>query len=104
MEPHIKAASERIYEEIMLTVQDYLRDNAEYNIGQQIATSDREAAYARGKLADMIADRDRLRAAMMALKPILDSAESNASGNPEWEFVRARVNAARNAIAQAVSA
>ena len=103
MQPHVKAATDCIYEEIMLTVQDYLRDNAEYNIGQQIATADREAAYARGKLIDMTADRDRLRAAMMALKPILDSAESDASGNPEWEFISARVKAARNAIAQVSS-
>jgi hypothetical protein len=102
VEPSVKAAAERIYEDVMLTVQDYLRDNAEFNVGQQIATSDREAAYARGKLADMTADRDRMYAALTSLKPILDSAESNASGNTEWEFVSGRVNAARAAIAKAV--
>lgn len=32
---------------------------------------------------------------------ILGTAESNASGNPNWEYVSARVNAARAAIAQA---
>lgn len=29
---------------------------------------------------------------------ILGSAESNASGNPEWEFVSVRINAARSAL------
>jgi hypothetical protein len=104
VEPHVKAATDRIYEDVMLSVQDYLRDNAEFNIGQQIATADREAAYARGKLVDMTADRDRMFAALTSLKPILDSAESNASGNPEWEFVSGRVNAARAAIAKVTGA
>ncbi len=39
--------------------------------------------------------------ALEGLKPILDTAESNASGNPEWEYVSKRVNAAREAIALA---
>lgn len=35
---------------------------------------------------------------------ILPSAESNASGNPEWEYVSKRINAARAAIAKATGA
>jgi hypothetical protein len=35
------------------------------------------------------------------LMPILNRAESNASGNPEWEDVSGRVNKARAAIAKA---
>lgn len=40
-------------------------------------------------------------AALKGLKHILDRAESNASGNPEWEAVSRRINAARAAIAKA---
>jgi hypothetical protein len=39
--------------------------------------------------------------ALAGLKAILDSAESNASGNPEWEAVSAKINAAREALAKA---
>lgn len=39
--------------------------------------------------------------ALIALAPILATAESNASGNPEWEAVSAKINAARAAIAKA---
>lgn len=104
VEPHVKAAAERIYEDIMLTVQDYLRDNAGFNIGQQIATADREAAFARGKLVEVMAQRDALFAAMSGLKPILDSAESNASGNSEWPHISRRINSARDAMARAYGA
>jgi len=49
------------------------------------------------------ASRDML-AALIALKPILDSAESNASGNPEWPYVSKRIKAAWDAIAKATGA
>ena len=39
--------------------------------------------------------------ALTGLSDILATAESNASGNPEWEYVSARINAARKAIAAA---
>lgn len=39
--------------------------------------------------------------ALEGLTPILESAESNASGNPEWAWVSKRINAARAAIAKA---
>ena len=51
--------------------------------------------------ARLIAAAPDLLAALIGLKPIFDRAESNASGNPEWEFVSARVEAARAAIAKA---
>lgn len=54
------------------------------------------------------AERDRLRevnadmlAALKGLRPIIEAAESNASGNLEWPRVSARINAARAAIAKA---
>lgn len=40
-------------------------------------------------------------AALEGLQDILNRAESNASGNPEWEAVSKRVNAARAAIEKA---
>ena len=60
-------------------------------------------------------DEDRANARLMAAAPelltalegltlILAKAESNASGNPEFENVSARVNAARAAIASATEA
>lgn len=42
-----------------------------------------------------------LLAALTGLEGILATAESNASGNPEWEAVSAKINAARAAIAKA---
>lgn len=42
--------------------------------------------------------------ALVGLRDILDRAESNASGTPEWDAVSAKVNAARVAIARATAA
>lgn len=39
--------------------------------------------------------------ALLGLHYVLATAESNASGNPEWEAVSAKINAARKAIAKA---
>lgn len=44
---------------------------------------------------------DEMLAALRGLESIMGSAESNASGNPEWERVSSRGNAARAAIAKA---
>jgi len=44
---------------------------------------------------------NHLVAALKGLKPIFEAAESNASGNPEWEWVSKRVNAAKAALAAA---
>ena len=51
--------------------------------------------------AHLIAAAPDMRDALVGLAPILATAESNASGNPEWEAVSAKVNAARAAIAKA---
>ena len=40
-------------------------------------------------------------AALDGVMPILGRAESNASGNPEWDYVGPRVSAARAAVARA---
>lgn len=57
--------------------------------------------YALNANARLIAAAPELLAALIALAPILATAESNASGNPEWEAVSAKINAARAAIAKA---
>jgi len=49
----------------------------------------------------LFASAESLLSSLIGLEPILATAESNASGNPEWEYVSARINAARDAIAAA---
>jgi hypothetical protein len=66
----------------------------------------RDYSAARWRLIDRVkkaeAGRDALLTAMKALDEcILGKAESNASGFPEWEYVSARINAARAAIRKA---
>lgn len=51
--------------------------------------------------ARLIAAAPDMLKALVGLSGILATAESNASGNPEWEYVSARINAARAAIAAA---
>ncbi len=51
--------------------------------------------------ARLIAASPTMLEALIGLQDILSRAESNASGNPEWEAVSARINAARAAIAKA---
>ena len=51
--------------------------------------------------ARLIAAAPELLEALTGLEGILATAESNASGNPEWESVSAKINAARSAIAKA---
>ena len=51
--------------------------------------------------ARLIAAAPDLLEALTGIEGILATAESNASGNPEWEAVSAKINAARAAIAKA---
>lgn len=52
--------------------------------------------------ARLVASAPDLLEALHGLNGILGTAESNASGTPEWEHVSAKVNAARKAIAKAL--
>jgi hypothetical protein len=52
--------------------------------------------------ARLIAAAPDLLAALQGVMDILGRAESNASGNPEWDYVGPRVAAARAAISKAV--
>jgi hypothetical protein len=54
--------------------------------------------------ARLIAAAPELLAALEGVRDILGRAESNASGNPEWDSVGPRVAAARAAIAKATGA
>lgn len=49
----------------------------------------------------LIAAAPDLLEALHGLNDILGTAESNASGTPQWEFVSSKINAARAAIAKA---
>ena len=60
-----------------------------------------EQTRQRAEDARKIACHDQLVAAIEGLTPILEAAESNASGNPEWTWVSPRINAARAALAAA---
>lgn len=51
--------------------------------------------------ARLFAASDVMLKALVGISGILATAESNASGNPEWESVKAKVDAARKAIAAA---
>jgi hypothetical protein len=63
---------------------------------------------ARWRLIDRVAAAEALNAELLSAleglnESILGRAESSASGNPEWEYVSARINAARAAIAKATA-
>lgn len=51
--------------------------------------------------AHLMAAAPDMLAALQGVMDILGSAESNASGNPEWDYVAPRVAAARAAVALA---
>jgi hypothetical protein len=61
---------------------------------------DDEEAVANARL---IAAAPDLLAALQGVMDILGRAESNASGNPDWNYVRSRVAVARAAITKATS-
>lgn len=63
-------------------------------------TSERNLmAAAAATIAELRARNDALVKAGHGLNGILGTAESNASGMPNWEFVSARINAFRAALA-----
>lgn len=69
-----------------------------FRLGADFSSHDHES-LANARLISAAPD---LLAALKALdEDILGRAESNASGNPEWEYVSKRINAARAAIAKA---
>lgn len=88
LEPHIKAASDRIYEELMLTTQMYLKDNATFNIQAQIDCAEREIASLRTQCeaeraraeaaeAEVARLREALRACRRAVSSMNDEPRRN---------------------------
>lgn len=61
LEPHLKRASESLYEDLLYTVQDYLLDNVIYNVRQQIAAADRQANLDRRRAAEAEHENEALR-------------------------------------------
>lgn len=64
--------------------------------GDIVATCFQDSDHAR-----LIAAAPELYGALTGLEGILATAESNASGNPEWEYVSKRISAARAALSKA---
>ena len=97
-----RKVAEQIYEELLYSVQDYLRENAEWNIGQEIARC-RAIEHDNFQLRHI---NQKLLEGLQYLDNggILATAESNASGTPEWERISWRINAARAAISLATGA
>jgi hypothetical protein len=101
-EPLIRKAVEGIYEQLLGDVQDYLADNAQFNIKSHISMLQRNNDEQRKSIVRLTDQRADLLAALQGVMDILGRAESNASGNPEWDYVGPRVAVARAAIAKAV--
>lgn len=53
IEPRLRQTSAAIYEDLLLTVQDYLLDNVIHNVRQQIAAADRQALHDRRRLDEV---------------------------------------------------
>lgn len=100
LQPLLKQAADDIYSRLLDTTQDYLADNVAFNLASRISAAESEAASDRQRVREITADRDRLLIAIQGAMNILGNAESNASGNPEWDYVGPRIAAVRTAVAQ----
>jgi hypothetical protein len=101
VQPLLKKAVDDIYGGLLDATQDYLKDNVAFNIASRIDVAEREATSDRQQMNAMRACYDAMILALHGLEGILATAESNASGNPEWQHVSRRINAARAALALA---
>lgn len=95
-EPFCRKAAEDIYEQLLNCTQDYLRDNAEWNIGVEIDRC-RKIEHDNTQLRIRNQEVER---ALAGLTDIMARAESNASGTPDWDVVSTRVNYARHVLAK----
>jgi hypothetical protein len=75
--------------------------SAQNNVGIAVQPSFSSPKTEQADARLIAAAPDLLKALIDLNAGILPSAESNASGNPEWEYVSKRVTAARAAIAKA---
>jgi len=95
-EPFCRKVAEEIYEQLLYTTQDYLRDNAEWNIGAEI---DRCRKIEHDNTQLRIRNQE-VEQALAGLTDIMARAESNASGTPDWDVVSSRVKYARHVLAK----
>lgn len=102
MEGIVHQYCDEAYAAIMESTQDYLLENAEFNLKSRVETAELQARHDRLELQRERQIKADLLEALQGLSNILGRAESNASGNPEWEAVSGRINAARAAIAKAI--
>jgi len=79
-----------------------VRDGLEYHVATIENGAPGDSCDTEFSNAVLFAAAPDMLAALHGLAGILATAESNASGNPEWEHVSAKVKAARAAIAKAV--
>ncbi len=103
VQPLLEKAVHDIYCGLLETTQDYLKDNIAFNIASRINASEHQARYDREENRALRLSNERLHLALVGLTDIMNRAESNASGNPEWEAVSKRIIAARAAISKAVA-
>lgn len=86
-EPFLAKVSEELYEHLLYTVQDYLRENAEWNIGQEIERC-RKIEHDNTQLR--IAQADMM-LAMSGVMPVLATAEGYTNASSEGEVHRDRI-------------
>lgn len=67
IQPMVRKHVDDVYEAIMDSVQDYLIENAEFNIRSRLNTAEREALSARNKIAEMEREKDALLGAISAV-------------------------------------
>jgi hypothetical protein len=92
--PFLRKATDELYEQLLYGVQDYLRENGEWNIGQEIERCrkiEHNNTFLRAQNADLLT-------ALRGLINIMSRAESNASGTPEWDVVSTRITFARHVL------
>ena len=98
-EPIVRKASDEIYALIMEGCQDYLRDNAEFNIGSHIDMLERERKFEREKVEALTAEIADLRAEVDALAH--DNEQLMKAANHEAnlaEDLRAQLDEAMEAV------
>lgn len=98
VQPLLRKAVDEVYRGLLETTQDYLKENLAFNIASRIDSAESQA-YADRLAAEKLKSRCYdLMAALTILKPIMATAESNASGNPEWDDINRRLTAVRRVM------
>ena len=99
--PYLKNAAEQLYENLLYSVQDYLRDNAEWNIGEEIARCRRIELY---NVQLHQSNADLLAAAQLALSVAESWIHDQLDGTGSIEGELAELDPVRAVIARATGA